>query len=256
MVISDSRFGCWSRLVPTVFVSHQTNILMPPSLKWLEPFINFFNRLQIKKFTVCWIPDFPSHRITGNLTKTYDLNVRFIGMLSRFDKSISQPIKKYDYLILISGPEPQRTVFEELMRDALHKIPGKKIMVKGQPQLSDKIIETDGFEEVGHLRSDQLQKVIVESEFIFSRSGYTTVMDLAVLKKKVFFVPTPGQTEQEELAAELEKRKIAFYQHQHDFDFEVALYNSINYTGFTNFAHDSQLLQNAMTELLTSSSNV
>src|SRR6478609_3806099 len=59
LVISDNRFGCWSKLVPSVMISHQTNILMPFHLKWLQPVINFFNRSQIKKFTECWIPDFP-----------------------------------------------------------------------------------------------------------------------------------------------------------------------------------------------------
>jgi predicted glycosyltransferase len=31
---------------------------------------------------------------------------------------------------------------------------------------------------------------------VLSRSGYTTIIDLAKLNKKAFFIPTPGQFEQ------------------------------------------------------------
>jgi uncharacterized protein (TIGR00661 family) len=250
MIISDSRFGCWSRSVPTVFISHQTHILMPPQWKWVEPLINFFNRVQIKKFTQCWIPDFPSHGVTGGLTNTHDLNVRFIGMISRFAPSETCTRVHYDYLLLISGPEPQRTVFEELLRKNISALPGKKMMVKGQPQHGQEIIRSEEFDEVGHLQADALQRVIESSDMIISRSGYTTVMDMAALRKKVFFIPTPGQTEQELLAVELEKRSIALYQDQNNVDVKKALQEMKNYTGFGNFDMPSDLLNEALDQLI------
>lgn len=252
LVISDSRFGCWSQLVPAVFISHQTNIQMPASLKWLESTINFFNRNQIGKFTHCWIPDFPSDRITGDLTRTKSFNARFIGMLSRFKQPEKFTPVQYKFLLLISGPEPQRSVFEQLLRKNMNALPGRKMMVKGQPHLGQEIIQGNGFDEVGHLQSDRLQQVIESSEVIISRSGYTTIMDLAVLKKKAFFIPTPGQTEQEHLAIELEKRKIAFYQDQKDLDFVKVLQEMENYSGFSNFDMSSNLLNKALDEVMTS----
>ncbi len=55
------------------------------------------------------------------------------------------------------------------------------------------------------MKSDELEKAINESEIVISRSGYTTIMDLAVLEKKAFFIPTPGQYEQEYLAKRLKE---------------------------------------------------
>jgi len=254
-VISDSRFGCWSTRVPTIFISHQTTILMPSHLKWLESAINFFNRQQIKKFTQCWIPDFPSDRVTDKLTSVAGLNIRFIGMLSRFKKPKILTQVKYNYLILISGPEPQRTILEQFMRKNIHVLPGKKMIVKGQPHLGQEIIQTKGFDEVGHLQAGTLQHIIESSEMIIARSGYSTVMDLAALGKKAFFIPTPGQTEQELLALELEKRKIAYYQNQKDLDLIRANEEMENYTGFSNFDQPESLLSKTMDEFLISLPN-
>jgi uncharacterized protein (TIGR00661 family) len=250
-VISDNRFGCWSRVVPTVFITHQPNAQLPPQLKWLQSLTNSMNRVHIKKFTTCWIPDFPLDRITGDLTaKTHGLDVRWIGMVSRFASSkIITPVK-YNYALLISGPEPQRTILEELFRKNMHTLPGKKIMVKGQPHLGREIVQSGDVDEVGHLQSDELQAVIESSEIIISRSGYTTIMDLAALNKKAFFIPTPGQTEQECLAAELKKRGITFYQEQKDFDLPEALIEMKKYTGFSNFDMSSKLLNAALDDLM------
>jgi predicted glycosyltransferase len=50
-----------------------------------------------------------------------------------------------------------------------------------------------------HLSSVDLAELIVESEFIIARSGYSTIMDLIKLRRNAIVVPTPGQTEQEYL---------------------------------------------------------
>jgi len=46
------------------------------------------------------------------------------------------------------------------------------------------------------------------AKFIITRSGYTTIMELAELgKTRVLLLPTPGQTEQEYLADYYEQQK-------------------------------------------------
>nr|MBP6558208.1 glycosyltransferase [Flavobacterium sp.] len=58
---------------------------------------------------------------------------------------------------------------------------------------------------------------------VLCRSGYTTVMDLAKLEKKAFFIPTPGQFEQEYLAKRYKRNGIAPYAKQDEFRIENLL---------------------------------
>jgi hypothetical protein len=58
-------------------------------------------------------------------------------------------------------------------------------------------------------------------------------MDLEKLRSKAFFIPTPGQTEQEYLSKELYQKNICYYQNQNKFNFEKAIIESENYTGFS-----------------------
>ena len=81
------------------------------------------------------------------------------------------------------------------------------------------------------LQSD-LQSAINESKLIISRSGYSTIMDLEKLGVKVFFIPTPGQFEQEYLAKYLKSQNIAPFVCQDDFNIKM-LEEVKNYKGFT-----------------------
>lgn len=58
------------------------------------------------------------------------------------------------------------------------------------------------------MTSKDLETTINSSKLIISRSGYTTIMDLAKLNKRAIFIPTPGQYEQLYLADILSKQKI------------------------------------------------
>ncbi|HEY5823699.1 MAG TPA: glycosyltransferase [Cyclobacteriaceae bacterium] len=248
LIISDNRFGCWSAKVPSVFVTHQVNLQMPRLLKWAEPLISRLNKNWIKKFSYCWIPDEPENPITGKLSSTQNLDTRYIGMLSRF-RSIDDVNKKHDLLILLSGPEPQRSVLEEKLIKQLNKFEGKIYFVRGLPGgaiLPDH--ENANLIIKNHLPSDELNRVIEESETIICRSGYSTVMDMSRLAKKVIFIPTPGQTEQEYLADELSIRKIALYINQDIFQLKQALEFSKAYTGFPKSVEDD-LLEKALNQL-------
>jgi uncharacterized protein (TIGR00661 family) len=251
LVISDCRYGCWSDIVPSIFITHQVNLLMPPLLRWIGPLTNFFNHLQITKFTRCWVPDFPKNRITGKLSEADGLNVKYIGMLSRFNSSVvTARSKKYEVLAVLSGPEPQRTKFEKILKSQL-LLSGKPcLLVRGLPGENVKNEVHNQLVVVNYLSSNELQTAIEDSKVVISRSGYSSVMDFTRLGGRVIFVPTPGQTEQEYLAQQLEMKGIAFYQRQEKFDLNFALKQVERYKGFNsqNFQHG--LLSEAIDDLL------
>ena len=68
-----------------------------------------------------------------------------------------------------------------------------------------------------------MKETILQSKIIVARSGYSTIMDMAVLEKKCVLVPTPGQTEQEYLAKKLMQENSVHSQNQKDFDLLTAL---------------------------------
>jgi uncharacterized protein (TIGR00661 family) len=245
VVISDNRYGCYSTKVKSIFVTHQLTILMSPFFKWLQPMVNILNHRLIKRFSECWVPDFETPRITGTMTASRNLKVTFVGMLSRFAKSNTVVEKKYDLLVLLSGPEPQRSVFENIVLEQLSDYSGRVMLVRGLPGLSTPLLGERGRGErdkklhiENHLPAHQLQQAIEASELVLARSGYTTIMDLYFLKKKAIFVPTPGQTEQEYLATQLMKEGICFSCTQAAFDLRHALKEVTKCSGFSREANE------------------
>ncbi|MFZ5970648.1 MAG: glycosyltransferase [Bacteroidota bacterium] len=247
LVISDNRYGAWSAHVPSVFITHQLNIIMPPVLKWLEPVVRYFNHQQIQKFRHCWVPDSASQTLTGLLTNPAKLTVTFVGTLSRMEKQPAEG-KVYDVVAILSGPEPQRTVFEELLRTQLVASGLKYLMILGKPQ--EDADPSSRPHEKAHLQATELARVIEQAKLVICRSGYSTIMDLAALRARVFFVPTPGQTEQEYLARRLQQQGMAGFASQKTFRLTAALAESNRYTGFANWSAPSNLLCQAIDEIL------
>ncbi len=243
LIISDNRYGCWSKNVKSVFISHQLTILLDFPWKMFLGIVNYFNQSQIAKFDACWVPDF-ENGITGKLSFSKRIKPRFVGMLSRF-KPMELPVR-FDALAIVSGPEPQRSFFEAKLKAQLIKSGLKYFIVKGN--LAEQLKHYEN--EVAYSTSKELNELICSSDLIICRSGYSSIMDLSRLGKKVIFVPTPGQTEQEYLAEELERKGIAFYQTQDQFDLTEAMERSKYYSGFVNSQHTPNLLAEAMDDLL------
>jgi len=78
---------------------------------------------------------------------------------------------------------------------------------------------------------NELEETILRSKLVVSRSGYSSIMDLEALEAKAFFVPTPGQFEQEYLAERLKHMGIANYIQQNEFSFKQLSASGI-YSGF------------------------
>jgi uncharacterized protein (TIGR00661 family) len=198
-VISDNRFGLYNDDIPTVFITHQLFIKSTFGNGVIKKINNFF----IRQHNECWVPDFENEALSlsGELShksKTSS-NIHFIGPLSRFKNKKAETTSEFDLLAIISGPEPQRTIFEKKVIDQLKDTNLKTLIVQGKPgqKHSSKI---NSITIVNHLDTSKMEKAINSSNIVLSRSGYTTVMDLATIGKKAIFIPTPGQTEQKYLA--------------------------------------------------------
>lgn len=198
MVISDHRYGCYSYRQPSFFISHQLRFAAPSWLKSFEIVGFWFNRYFHKKYRAILVPDLAQGDeglLSGRLSfikKHY--NYHFCGILSSI--SYQESPLDIDILVSISGPEPQRTLFEQKMRQQLPRLPGNKVMVLGKPEVEEVDNKISGLTIYSHLSRRDLQKYFNQSKLIISRSGYSTIMELIELRKKALLIPTPGQTEQ------------------------------------------------------------
>jgi uncharacterized protein (TIGR00661 family) len=219
-IISDNRLGVVSKKIPSVFITHQLNVLTG-NTSWLT---GKLHRMIIEKFTECWIPDVDDIvNLSGKLGHLEDsgLHLRYIGPLSRFEKK-PLPIK-YDLMVILSGPEPQRGMLEKQLENEVLHFDGKVIFIKGVMEAEQKKMEIGNTTFYNFMTSEGLEKAFNESKMVLCRSGYTTVMDLAKLQKKAFFIPTPGQYEQEYLAKKLKKDGLVPYAKQENFRIEKLL---------------------------------
>jgi uncharacterized protein (TIGR00661 family) len=217
IIISDNRYGLYTKKVPCIFITHQLSI--KANYIWLENIIRKINYRFINRFTECWVPDLEGERnIAGRLShpkKMPQIPVKYIGPLSRFQNHDSNEITQ-KYLFLLSGPEPQRSILEQTILRIAAKLTGKILIVRGKPAEEKQEIVTENYRVCNHFTTEEMQKAFLSSEYIISRTGYTTVMELLSLQKKSILIPTPGQTEQEYLAVHLMQQNWCYCCNQND----------------------------------------
>ncbi len=201
VVISDNRFGLYNKKAHCVFMTHQLFLKAPV----FENFAQSINKKYILKFNNIWVPDFEKEQesLSGELShgKHYHSHVKYIGPKSRLSDVIFEVEKnKYDYLILLSGPEPGRTTLENELLKKVENSNKKIALVRGSKfKIHDSRLERiDVFD---FPKKEELKKLILSSNTIICRSGYSTLMDMYLLEqKKLILIPTHGQSEQEYLA--------------------------------------------------------
>ncbi len=223
--------------IPCVYITHQ--LFIAAGNMFTEKIAQKIHHFFIKKYTYCWVPDFKENGLAGKLSHPVNVpsNVTYIGPLSRF-KKLNDQQTIYDVLVAISGPEPQRSVFEKIMVDELAGFSGKVLLLRGLPGETSPL---PGLKEnvtvVNHLSAEALNKALEQSKIIISRSGYTSIMDYMKLQKATILVPTPGQTEQEYLAHYLAQKKYTCSVEQKNFSLEKALMkaheSAFSYPGFS-----------------------
>jgi uncharacterized protein (TIGR00661 family) len=201
LIISDNRFGLVNRKINCIVITHQTSIVSP----FFPFFINKINRYFLSRFNEVWIPDYQNknHCLSGSLSSSDNLKlkIKHIGPQSSLkDLEVDEKSKtKFDALILLSGVEPQRSILEQRLIENLKNSSKKIALVRGSNNFFDQF--KSNLTVYNFAYGSILKDLIINSELVICRSGYSTLMDLHFLqKKKIILIPTPGQTEQEYLA--------------------------------------------------------
>ena len=253
-VISDNRFGLFTKLVPCIYITHQINI--QTGNLFANKIANYIHWHFLKKYTQTWIPDYEKDGLAGDLSHPKKLpgNSKYLGALSRFTSTTTIE-KKYDILIALSGPEPKRSIFEEKIVKQCQQINKTVLLVRGLPGNSEELIHSlTNLSAVNHLPADKLNHALLQSDLIIARSGYTTIMDLVKLQKRAILVPTPGQTEQEYLGDHLKERRYFYSVKQSNFILKDAIKDAGEFK-FLPFPYQQEIYFNIISEFVGSLKN-
>ena len=247
-IISDNRYGLAQDGIPSVFVGHQLNIKVPGLL--ISKAVNYQNHKLLAKFDSIWVPDTNSpDNLSAELSRDFKhSNIRFIGSLSRLNPDV-EPQMGYKIVAVLSGPEPQRTYFEKILTAQLIEMDIPSLLIRG-------ILKKEDDVQFGKLRiknfadENEMASLIKGAELFISRSGYSTIMDLAKLKSgPLLLVPTPGQTEQEYLANRFSNNGAALSQQQNKLNIKFAWENRTMLSGLYADSTNT-LLKEALNDFL------
>jgi UDP:flavonoid glycosyltransferase YjiC (YdhE family) len=217
-IISDNRYGVRQAGIHSVFITHQLRILSG----MFTPLSTFIQKKLVKKFDEIWVPDFKEKpNLSGKLSHdiSYPQKIKYIGPQSRFTKMNIR--KKWDILILLSGPEPQREILQKKLIDLFKNSPYKILLIEGKVENKQTIFFQHGIKIINFLISDELEKLLQTTNLVISRSGYTSAMDFYTLQTKNIFIPTPGQSEQNYIAKHWNKHFNTPYILQKNLDKEL-----------------------------------
>ena len=225
LVISDNRYGLAVPGVCCVFITHQL-LIRTPFGRIVDKLLQRMNYRLLARFSRCWIPDVQgTEALAGALSNPVKLppvSCRYIGPLSRMEGGSA--LEDIDVLVLLSGPEPQRTLLENRILREMEGLKGVRMMlVRGLPGGGPRVKAGPEVEVHDHLRAQELERVMARARLVVARSGYSTVMDLARMGKRAVLIPTPGQTEQEYLGRYLAEKGWAVCMRQRDLSLSAAL---------------------------------
>lgn len=226
-VISENRFGAFSKKVPSVYITHQLSIPFSKSLAFLSPFASRLHNLIISNYSSCWIPDLPEPlSLAGKLSKPcrFHKSYHYIGILSRFKPVLeSDATTKKHLLVLLSGPEPQRSILEKKVIQQLESLPVEAFILRGLPDQNEIPKSAAHIRILNHANDSLLAELVTSAQYIVARAGYSTIMDLVAMGRSATLIPTPGQAEQEYLAAYMAQKGLFQKASQKAFDLGALL---------------------------------
>jgi predicted glycosyltransferase len=232
-IISDNRFGCFHRQCHSIFMTHQLNIIVDHL--WIERVVQWINKTWIRIFfQICWVPDLAGvPNLSGQLSHGGHMpTIKYIGLLSRMQQlSVG---KEYAWIAVLSGPEPQRTLLENIIIEQakMHPMNAPALIVGGKSERSEQYNINKHLTYRSFVAGAELNRLMCASHVIICRSGYSTLMDLAAIGGRAILIPTPQQSEQEYLAAHLFEQGLFYTQSQQDFNLQNALVAAESYAGF------------------------
>ncbi len=256
-IISDNRLGVYSKSIPSFFISHQLRFSVPYYIRPAETASQYVNEYFHKKFERVIVPsnspdsngDCLSGKLCKSMRKNTIMRAYYAGILSSVQKMDIE--EDLDFLVIISGPEPQRSKLEEIILAQIQELPGEKMVILGRPH--------DNFERKldkyttvrSYVTEEEKLLLMNRAKFIISRSGYTTMMDIAELDKKYgIFIPTPGQTEQEYLSRYYDEQGWFYSKSQYKLRLVKDIENAMNYNGFPNLTKTEENVKRLYNEVL------
>ena len=212
-IISDNRFGLFSKDAHCIYITHQLYPILPHRLSFFQPIVRAIHARIYKRYDEVWVPDYEScaKNLSGRLSHGggYDSLVKYIGPLSRFSsichKEIAEDVSgstNYSEVAILSGLEPQRTIFEREILARFADTSESVLLIKGKVREPRVVFKKNNITIIPSISDEELALVLGRAQKIIVRSGYSTIMDLNALGvlHKAEFHPTPGQSEQEYLS--------------------------------------------------------
>ena len=256
LIISDNRLGVYSDKIPSLFITHQLHYHLPPVAWPAELAGVYLNGILHAKYDRIIVPDNPPGplALAGKLSRAETDATRsrayYAGILtSTRRRDVAADL---DYLILISGPEPQRTGLERILLPAAEELPGSVAILLGSPKRDGDISCSAGScTVVPYASTEEKELLMNRAKCVICRSGYTTMMELAELgKRQALLIPTPGQPEQEYLAGYYEGNGWFPYQLQHRLDLARDLPRAGQFRGFPDIPGTEENTRRMYDELL------
>ena len=234
-VISDSRYGVHLPDVPSYLIHSHIRVGLG-KLSFISRIITEIGNLTfLKNYSRLLIPDEEKNGVCGPMTHDL-LFIRdpvYLGLLSMVKK---RKIKSdLDYFFSVSGPEPQRTVFEKKVLSSLKNLKGKMAVALGKPE-SQKIEKKKNYVVYGYLKRKKQEEMLNRAKMIITRSGPTTITDIVELGKKALLVPTLGHPEQEDVAEYHHKKRQFMKKALDDLDLAKDLKEAEKYKGYVSLS--------------------
>jgi predicted glycosyltransferase len=250
IILSDNRYGLYHKSATCIFITHQ---LKPKTFfgKFGQQFLQKQLYKYINQFTQCWVMDNKgSNSLAGDLsnpTLMPTIPTSYIGIHTRL-KQIPCDNKKYSIAIILSGPEPQRTLIENIIIKQLTIIQEAVILIRGTNNILPIQALPKNVEIVSVANAQQIETLIAQSQFVLCRSGYTSLMDYLSIGVKCIVVPTPGQTEQEYLAKYTSNQNLTMRILQNNLQLHMILKKAKNYS-FTLLKTEKNILAQKISTL-------
>jgi len=211
-VISDNRFGLYNKQVECVYITHQLHIRLPKGWRWMEQFVSRVHACVYTRFNKVWVPDYEEEDkcLGGELSHThrpvsgrFASSIEYIGPLSRFSNHQSSNRSSFEVVAVLSGLEPHRTLLEKEIRARYQDRREQVLIIQGLMNRPNTRLRRGNITLVPYMNDTEMAGAFQNAEHIIVRSGYSTIMDLEALGvlHKAELIPTPGQPEQEYLAA-------------------------------------------------------
>ena len=250
-IISDGRYDMYSKTIPSFFISHQMRIMNPLRFQLFERGSETFNAFFFKRFQEIIIPDFKENNLSGdlshNLKKIDEDKLHYVGILSDFSRLDLE--KDIDFFVSLSGPEPQRSILEQKIISQLQDLPGSLVVSLGKTEETELPTKKD-IQTYSYLSKEKREELLNRSKLVISRSGYSTIMDLATIGTKALMIPTPGQIEQEYLAQHLKKTNTCHTTTQEKLDLKKDVKIAQKTKGFQKTGNVEKTVENVLNLIL------